>query len=108
MPDEPYRVKLTPAAEKDLDRLKNRRDQAVRTILRLEQQPHLGHPLVGGLRGVRSLKVSLPGGAVHRAAYILVEEERVVVVFLVGPHENFYKKAERRWESFNPEGTMRR
>jgi hypothetical protein len=45
------------------------------------------------------LGVSLPGGAVYGTVYVTVEKERVVVVFLVGPHENIYDKAERRYRA---------
>jgi hypothetical protein len=48
------------------------------------------------LLGARSLEFSLPGEA-YRAAYIVLEEEQVCLVFQVGPHENFYKTAERRY-----------
>jgi hypothetical protein len=35
----------------------------------------------------------------YRAAYVVMEDQKRCVVFLVGPHEGFYKKAERRYEA---------
>jgi hypothetical protein len=47
------------------------------------------------LKGVRALEFSLKG-VTYRAAYVVAEVERVCLVFMVGPHEGFYQKAERR------------
>jgi len=44
---------------------------------------------------VRSLKFNINGVA-YRAAYIVLEKERTCLIFMVGPHEGFYKEAERR------------
>ena len=35
-------------------------------------------------------------GVAYRTAYVVLEEEKVCLVFVVGPHEGFYQKAERR------------
>lgn len=102
---EPYRVRLTRQAEKDLARLGSFRDKAVRALVSLEQDPYKGHTLTGSLRGVRSLEFSLPGGA-YRAAYVVLEEKRTCLVFLVGPHEGFYRKAERRLEALRRLGEI--
>lgn len=96
MPADRFSVELTRSAEKDLERLRGLKERATRAVLRLEVDPHLGHTLTGSLRGVRSLEFSMPGGA-YRAAYVILLEARTCVVFLVGPHEDFYKRAERRY-----------
>lgn len=57
----------------------------------------MGHPLQGSLSGVRALGFNLKGSGAYRAVYTVIERDRVCVVFLVGPHENIYKTAERRW-----------
>jgi hypothetical protein len=44
----------------------------------------------------RSLEFNLRGGGAYRAVYLLLESERVCLVFLVGAHEGLYAKAERR------------
>lgn len=92
------RVEFTAQAEKDVFRLRGLREKALRAILQLEQDPLKGHPLSGSLKGVRSLQFSLPGSA-YRAAYVVQENGDVCLVFIVGPHENFYAKAERRYRS---------
>ncbi|MBE3576721.1 MAG: type II toxin-antitoxin system RelE/ParE family toxin [Limnochordales bacterium] len=100
-----YRVRLTRQAEKDLARLRSFRDKAVRALLALERDPYKGHILTGSLCGARFLEFSLPGGA-YRAAYVVLEEERTCLVFLVGPLEGFYHKAERRMEALRRLGEI--
>lgn len=92
-----FEVEILPKAEKDLDDLKRYRDDAVREVLKLEDDPKLGHTLTGSLRGTRSLEFNLKDGEAYRAVYTIVDEDRVCIVFIVGSHENIYKKAERRW-----------
>ena len=93
-----YRVEVTPRALKDLDRLRDLRESAVRDLIDLEQDPYKGHPLSGSLRGVRALEMSL-GGAAYRTAYVVLPDKQVCLVFMVGPHEGFYARAERRAKS---------
>jgi addiction module RelE/StbE family toxin len=83
-----FAVQLTREAEKDLKRLRPYTDRAVQAIHRLENDPFLGHPLTGSLRGARSLEFSLPGSGVYRAVYIVHDDERICLVFIVGSHEN--------------------
>ena len=90
-----FEVHLTRNAEKDLLRLRDLMESAVREVLVLTGNPFKGHALKGSLRGVRALEFSLKGVA-YRAAYLVLEGERVCLVFMVGPHEGFYQEAERR------------
>ena len=90
-----FELRLTKSAEKDLIKLQGLAEEAVKEILALKQSPYLGHQLKGSLLGVRSLELSLKGVA-YRAAYIVREDEKVCLVFMVGPHEGFYQKAARR------------
>jgi mRNA-degrading endonuclease RelE of RelBE toxin-antitoxin system len=90
-------IELTRQAAKDLDDLKHDRDRAVRELERLRDDPHAGHTLRGSLRGARALEFSLKGGGAYRAVYTVLDAERVCIIFVVGPHENIYKLAERRW-----------
>ena len=99
MSKSPFEVELLPRAAKDLKALKHHEAQAIREILKFEDNPELGHALQGSLHGVRALEFTLKGSVAYRAVYTIVDEQRVCVVFLVGPHENIYKRAERRWES---------
>ena len=90
-----FELHLTKSAEKDLTKLRVLAGVAVREILALKQNPYLGHQLKGSLLGVRSLEFSLKGVA-YRAAYIVREDEKTCLVFIVAPHEGFYQKAARR------------
>lgn len=100
-----YSVYPTPQAEKDIDRLGRWSERATIAILSLEENPYRGHALKGSLRGVRSLEFSLPGGE-YRAAYVVLEAKQACLVFLVGPHEGFYKKAERRYAALRRSGEI--
>jgi mRNA-degrading endonuclease RelE of RelBE toxin-antitoxin system len=100
MPSDPYTVELTRLAEKDLDALAKKNAtahvEAVRALSRLERDPDAGHALTGSLRGCRSLDFSVQGSGQYRAVYIVVAPLQVCLVFIVGPHENIYRMAERR------------
>ena len=98
MPPDPFSVHLTRKAQKDLDDLRNFADRATNAILKLENEPQRGHELRGSLRGARSLEFSLAGGA-YRAAYVILDKERICLVFMIAPHENFYREATRRLEA---------
>ena len=105
MPSEQYEVRFTKQAEKDIADLRPWVDRVLKTLNALKQEPLKGHVLRGSLAGVRSLEFSLPGGA-HRAVYVVLEEQHVCLVFLVGPHEGIYEKAERRVEGLRRQGTL--
>jgi mRNA-degrading endonuclease RelE of RelBE toxin-antitoxin system len=96
---EPFTVELTRRAEKDVEDLgPEGAEIAVRALLSLEGNPNGGHTLRGSLRGARSLEFSMPGGQ-YRAAYIVQPERLTCLVFMVGPHENFYRDAQRRFNA---------
>lgn len=94
--NDPFVVALTAEAEKDLQRLRPWTARASRALARLETEPYRGQALTGVLRGTRALEFSLKGSGVFRALYVLIEEERACLIFIVGPHENIYDRAERR------------
>ncbi|RZD18762.1 MAG: hypothetical protein EVG15_04040 [Candidatus Acididesulfobacter diazotrophicus] len=94
-----YDVLFTANAEKDLLSLKKLKESALDKIMDLKQNPLKGHMLKGSLNGVRALKFSIKGVA-YRAAYIVIEEDRVCLVFMIGPHEGFYEKAQGRAKIF--------
>jgi mRNA-degrading endonuclease RelE of RelBE toxin-antitoxin system len=106
VPSSPYEVELTAQAEKDLRRLRPWVDQATRAILALETEPYCGHPLTGSLKGARSLEFSLRGGGAYRAVYLVLDQERTCLVFLIGPHENVYDRAERRVAALKRSGRV--
>lgn len=87
----PYTVELVRDAEKDLKRLHPWIALVSRHLLRLENEPMAGHPLSGNLHGTRSLEFNLRGSGAYRAVY---------VVLIVGPHENIYARAKRRYRAW--------
>jgi len=91
-----FTVQLTWEAEKDLKRLRSYTDRVTRAILKLEDDPLLGHPLTGSLKGTRSLEFSLPGSGVYRAIYAIGHDAHICLVIIIGPHENIYDRTERR------------
>lgn len=101
-----FEVRLTRNAEKDLLGLRDLTEKAVQEILALRENPYKGHPLKGSLRGVRALEFSLRGVA-YRAAYVVLEDEQVCLVFIVGTHEGFYQKAERRAKALRRQGKLK-
>lgn len=100
MPSDLYAVELTRLAEKDLDALAKKNaaahGEAVRALSQLEQNPEAGHTLAGSLKGCQSLDFSVQGSGQYRAVYIVAAPARICVVFIIGPHENIYRTAERR------------
>ncbi|MGH2532659.1 MAG: type II toxin-antitoxin system RelE family toxin [Thermomicrobiales bacterium] len=106
MSNELYTVELTPQAEKDLMRLRPWTAQATRVLQRLEENPTSGHSLAGNLKGTRSLEFALKGGGVYRAVYVVLDDERTCLVFIVGPHENTYDRAERRVDALRRSGRI--
>jgi mRNA-degrading endonuclease RelE of RelBE toxin-antitoxin system len=105
MTEEPFAVHLTRPAEKDLADLKTYRRRTEEELLALEDDPTAGKALKGSLAGVRSLDFSLPGGE-YRAAYVVHGELRVCLVFIIGPREGFYEKAERRYAALKKQGRV--
>lgn len=55
---------------------------------------------------MRSLEVSIPGGA-HRAAYFVMVDERACLVFMIAAHDGFYDVASRRDEALAKAGSLK-
>ena len=89
-------VELTKAAERDLKALWKISEEVIEHLRILKNNPNKGHPLSGSLQGVRSLEFSLKGSGQYRAAYFYIIKDHKVTIFMVGPHENFYKQAQKR------------
>jgi mRNA-degrading endonuclease RelE of RelBE toxin-antitoxin system len=104
MPSERYEVVPTRQAEKDLKDLRGRAADVIRALLQLEDDPYKGHPLTGSLRGARSLEFNLRGSGAYRAVYVVLDDERVCLVFIIGPHENIYRMATRRYDALKRSG----
>lgn len=91
-----FDVQFTRQVEKDLKDLRGLAANAMRIIRQLEENPELGHALSESLQGARSLEFNLKGSGAHRAVYVIFPVERVCIVFIIGPHEGIYARAERR------------
>lgn len=66
-------------------------DDAVREVM---DNPLLGEPKVGALRGVRIHKFKV-GSMQRLRAYQFNEKRNLIEVLDVGPHENFYRDLQR-------------
>ena len=89
-----------------MERLRSWTEQVSNAVLQLQDEPYKGHALSGNLRGSRSLEFSPKGSGVFRAVYVVIEEERTCLVFIVGPHENIYDRAERRVAALRRSGRL--
>lgn len=102
MSQETYKVILDPVVQKDLKALKRVQEQVLDAILELETNPKKGHELKANLKGIRSLEFTIKGSGQYRAAYLLIEEQKICIVFAVGPHENFYDAAAKKARLIKP------
>lgn len=102
MPSSRIDVQLTSNARKDLKKLRHDMEGVTRALTVLESDPFAGHTLEGSLNGAQSLEFSLKGGGAYRAGYV-VHEETICIVFIIGAHENIYKKAESRFTALKRE-----
>lgn len=102
MPSDRTDVQLTLSAQKDLKKLRHDMERVARELRKLEDDPLCGHTLEGSLKGARSLEFSLRGGGAYRAVYVF-HDQVVCIVFIIGAHENIYKKAESRYEALRRE-----
>jgi mRNA-degrading endonuclease RelE of RelBE toxin-antitoxin system len=100
MPTSRFAVELTKGAEKDLQTLAKKNPlahaEAVVALAKLETDPQAGHALAGSLKACRALAFSVAGSGQYRAVYIVVVPEPACLVFIIGPHENIYREAEKR------------
>ena len=96
-----YEVRFTTKAKKDL------KSQVCRPYLKkilqeisiLQKNPLAGSCLKGSLAKVRSLHFNIKGSGEWRIAYYIMTTENNCLILLVGTRENFYKKAQRRFDS---------
>ena len=91
----PYRLEVSPAAQRDLERL----PPDVHKKIVLDHLPaivkapfFISRPLIGGLRGERSYHF----GRKPEYRIIFYVEEDLVTVTVIGTREGIYKRARRR------------
>jgi hypothetical protein len=90
-----YEVRLTRAANKDLKQLRSHANTIAKALGQLRTDPVAGYQLQGSLAGIRSLEFTFKGSGAGRAAYVILAEHKVCLVFITGSHGGFYERAER-------------
>lgn len=73
----------------------------LKAINKLKNNPFEGQELKGSLLKVRSLHFTLKGSGQWRIAYYVMIDEKTCLILVIGTRENFYKKAVKRYKSFN-------
>ena len=94
----PFTVELLSFAQKDLKKLRKIQAKVVSALLDLEQKPDKGHELKQNLQGIRALEFAIKGSGQFRAAYLLIENDKVCSIIAIGSHENFYELVAKRIE----------
>ena len=90
-----YRISITSSAKRAAKKLPDRvRSEAVNKSLFLRNNPYLGEKLTGSIHFLHSLHFKSKN-VQYRIAYTINSKEKLVIVHLVGPRENFYKKLRR-------------
>ncbi len=91
-----YQVEFARVVRKDLRKLAhNVRATLSEHIEALSENPRQGEPLHGILRGIWKYEFTCAGTS-YRIAYRILEEERTVLVEMVGSREGFYQRLRRR------------
>jgi mRNA-degrading endonuclease RelE of RelBE toxin-antitoxin system len=92
---EPYRLEVSPAAQRDLKRLPPnvRSEVIVDHLPTIARNPfRVSTPLIGGLRGERSYHF----GRKPEYRIIFFVEDDLVTVTILGTREGIYRRARRR------------
>ena len=103
-----YSIKTIKSAEDDLDKLKHKRDEAVKELLKLEDNPkEKSSSLAGGhFQGLYSYSFTLKGAGSYRAIFDLIEENKVCLLIVIGPRENFYRTARKKVKNLKDRGII--
>jgi mRNA-degrading endonuclease RelE of RelBE toxin-antitoxin system len=92
-----YEVVLSSAAQRDLDALPPNLLTALQTahLPRIAADPRAaGRPKKGRLAGIYGYDFGPRRG--YRVLYEVVDARRIVLVLAIGPHDQAYRRAERR------------
>ncbi|OWZ82683.1 type II toxin-antitoxin system RelE family toxin [Natranaerobius trueperi] len=102
-----FQIHTTRTVEKDLDKLHSKHfEQVKEEVLKLEEDPYIGAPLKGKLKGCRSINLSLYGLGEYRVIYTLKIAEKVCLIFFIGSRENAYEEATRKVETLKKQGLI--
>ena len=82
-----YKIKFTKEASGNLKKLDKRYQKAVaKAIDKLGQNPKIGKPLIGKLKGLWKLRFSR-----YRIIYQIIERQLIVIVFEVRHRKDVYR-----------------
>ena len=83
-----YELRLSNRAQRDLDGLQQKDfSRILKALQRLEENPHIGYPLLGKLKGRWKLRVGM-----FRIIYAIEENELHVLVITIGHRREVYKR----------------
>ena len=83
-----YSVRIKRSATRELAQIARRdRERLVYAIDRLGEQPHVGYPLKGDLRGLRRIRVGD-----YRVVYEVFDHELVVLVVRIAHRREAYRR----------------
>ncbi|KPJ56194.1 hypothetical protein AMJ49_05485 [Parcubacteria bacterium DG_74_2] len=87
-----YQILITPSAKKSAKKLpKLIREKIVIKSQKLKQNPYLGEKLSSSLHFLYSFHLKVKN-VEYRIAYTINTSQKLIIIHLVGPRENFYKK----------------
>lgn len=90
-----FQIFITPSAKKAAKKLpKTVREEIFKQSQKLKENPYLGEKLSGSLHFLYSFHLKFKGTE-YRLAYTIDKSQKLIVVHLIGPRENFYEKLKR-------------
>jgi len=101
-----YSVEIIHLIKDDLKRLKHQKENAIKQIISLENDPiKKSKSLSGNLKGLRSFKFTLSNGQ-YRAIFKILEDNKVCLLIIVGSRQNIYLEAKRRVTALKKNGLL--
>lgn len=103
-----YSIRTIKSAEDDLEKLKHKRDKAVKKLIKLEENPKEKSSSLSGshLQGLYSYSFTLKGAGSYRAIFDIIEDNKVCLLIMIGPRENFYVKARKKVKDLKDKGII--
>ena len=90
-----FQIVITPLAKRTAKKLpKPAREEIIKQSQELKENPYLGEKLSGSLHFLYSFHIKFKG-VEYRLAYTIDKSQKIIVVHLIGPRENFYEKLKR-------------
>lgn len=90
-----FQIVITPSAKRAAKNLQQvAREEILKQSQKLKENPYLGEKLSGSLHFLYSFHIKFKG-VEYRLAYTIDKSQKLIVVHLIGPRENFYEKLKR-------------